>query len=433
MKEFNMSGNKIIYQDGWFVYVREDGRNSVLTRRAARRVEEEHFEYQAFMDVGRGGMHPDAAYAMRGFSKRKDCEYIFTAEYETEALAECGTDQQFSETLVIPEKVGDVEITCVSSESFAGLEDLREVILPHSIRIIERGAFQDCRNLQSIQMPQNVSVQEDAFSGTGVLETDSRGVSYVGTALVKADTSLQGEYCVREGTCSITERAFYQCADLTSVRLPEGISRLERGTFKNCIALSKVHLPDSLQFIAFDSLENTEIANRFWEGDEPALYIDHWLICYKPDFSGELSIRPGTIGIADSFSTSMENRELSRIHIPQGMRYLGMGCFERCHNITQLELPEGIEDIGQSALRGCTGLTQVVFPQSLKTLDIWNIMHCDKIEKVTFLNAETDIIWPAVTDREDKETIVVAGYPHSTAEAYCREYGEKYHLEFCEI
>lgn len=476
MKEFDIYQDKIIYKDGWFVYIRENGQNSVLTRQAAHKVEEDYLRYQAEMDVNRGGMNPNTAYRMRGFSKKKDYQYIFTALYETDKLADSRSDQQFSETLTIPEKIGDVEINCVSSASFAGISSLREVILPESIRRIESDAFKDCRHLQKVHLPsEGVSILENAFDGTMALETDSHKVSYLDTTLIKADACLQGEYCVREGTVSISDKAFskcekltkiiipnsvkiigagafyecsslcevtlpehlirlgdsafYKCCALTSVCIPEGIHRLERGTFQDCTELSEVHLPHFLRAVSFDSLENTAVVNKFKEEKNPALYIDDWLICYKKDFTGELHIKPGTIGIADSY-IGMGYRELSRIEIPAGIRHLGMGSFEGCHNITRIELPEGIENVGKSALRRCSSLKAVVFPKSLKTLDIWNIMNCDAIEEVTFLNPETEITWPAITGRDDKQRIVIAGHHHSTAQRYCEQYGEKYHLEF---
>lgn len=478
MEKFKLYRDKIVYKDGWFLYIREDGNNSVLTRQAAHMVEEEYYYSQAMMDVNRGGIDPAIAFSNRGFGRREGYDYIFTAPYETDKLGERETDQQIMETLIIPDKVGDIDITCISSESFANMDMLKEVILPESIHMIERGAFQNCHFLQKVHMPSgNVVIQENAFSGTMALETDCYHVSYLGNILIKADTSLQDEYEIQEGTVSISDEAFAKCEkltkivipdsveiigmhafsecralkevimpehlmllgcgafrkchSLTAVNIPEGIRRLDRGVFQDCTALQEIHLPTSIVSIGFDTFINSGIMRMYETGKANTLYIDSWLICYKESFEGKLSIRPGTIGLADSYNWN--NREASEIEIPDSVRYLGMRCFQQCHNLTHIELPEGIEKIGNSAFRGCDKLKKIVFPRSLQKLDIWNIMDCESIEKVTFLNPDTEIICPAIVNRRDEKVVTVVGYRNSTAQRYCEKYGEKFHLKFKSI
>lgn len=475
MENFRMYRDKIVYKDGWFIYIQEDGNNSVLTRQAAHKVEEDYYYSQAMMDINRGGIDPAIAFPNRGFGRKEGYDYIFTAPYETDKLGESGTDQQVLETLIIPDKVEDIDITCISSESFANMDMLKEVILPESIHIIEKGAFQNCHSLQEVHMPSgNVVIQENAFSGTMALETDCYHVSYIGNTLIKADISLQDEYEIKDGTVSISDEAFakceklikivipdsveiigirafsecralkevimpkhlmqlgcgafHKCYSLSAVNIPEGIQRLDRGVFQDCTALREIHLPTSITSIGFDTFTNSGIMGMYESGEANALYIDNWLICYKESFEGKLSIRPGTIGLADSFE--WDNREVSEIEIPDSVRYLGMGCFQQCHNITHIELPEGIEKIGNSAFRGCEKVKTIVFPRTLQKLDIWNVMDCESIEKVTFLNPDTEIIWPAIVNRRDEKVITVVGYRNSTVQKYCEKYGEKFHLKF---
>lgn len=78
MKSFTMWQNKIIFKNGWYLFLGENGNNSVITGACARRMEAEYNRYQADMDVDRGGLSPELAYPGRGF-KKSDIHMSMTA------------------------------------------------------------------------------------------------------------------------------------------------------------------------------------------------------------------------------------------------------------------------------------------------------------------------------------------------------------------
>lgn len=293
-----------------------------------------------------------------------------------------------------------------ADKSITGVFEIKESTLS-----IADCAFKDCMNLEKIILPDSVqTIGNSAFSGCIGLK----------------------EIAMPQKLMALGAGAFLGCSLLKNIIVPEGVSRLERGVFKDCSSLTEIALPDTLHSISFDCFQNTEIMNEFQYRKEKTLYVGKWLICYRSDFEGELRIREGTVGIADRTGTAFDTprKNLSSVIIPESMKYLGMDSFCNCTGLETVHLPEGIISLGQDAFRKCTSLKNIVVPKSVQNIEQWAFMDCESIESITFLNPQTKIVWPAITNRKDNRWIKIIADSHSEAEEYCRKYGEKYFLQF---
>lgn len=127
-----------------------------------------------------------------------------------------------------------------------------DVVVPNGVIRIEgyfdgastwwRGAFQGCKRLMSIVLPEGIQrIGDSAFDGCKKL---------TGITLPK---SLQ----------SIGKGAFYGCEGLTSITLPEGLRRIRSNAFHGCKGLTSVTLPESLQKVAY---------NAFYECNNLTIY-----------------------------------------------------------------------------------------------------------------------------------------------------------------
>lgn len=478
MNSFHMWQDKIIFKDGWYLFLGGKGNNSVITSACARRMEEEYNRYQAGMDVDRGGIDPNIAFPNRGF-KKVGHTYEYDSPYVVDALSGGREENRIEKKLVIPSEVDGIPITCVCKNAFANIKSLEEVDIPDGVETIGGGAFFGCASLQKVNLPQRqIQIAEDAFENTPIGKACDGGAWYLGHHFMKADKELRGVFQIEEGTLSVADCAFKDCINIEKIVLPDsvqsigrnafagctglkeivmpetlnalgagafsgcgslstaavsqGISRLERGVFKNCVSLREISLPDTLESISFDCFENTEIMNAFQYGEAETLYIGKWLICCRPEFEGELIVRDGTVGIADydCMSQGADRRNLSAVVLPETMRYIGMEAFCRCAKLESVHLPEGIVSLGQSAFRDCKSLKNIVIPESVQNVEQWAFMGCESIESITFLNAQTKIVWPAITNRRDAREIKIIADVDSEAKRYCREYGEKNHLRF---
>ena len=114
---------------------------------------------------------------------------------------------------------------------------------------------------------------------------------------------------------SIGEMAFYECSSLTSITLPDGITEIKPYTFAGCSNLKSITIPDSVTVIG--------------EGA----------------FSGCSS--------------------LETIDIPDGVTIISPLCFKGCGSLKDFTISENIEGIGDYAFSGCSSLGKMTIPSTV--------------------------------------------------------------------
>lgn len=143
----------------------------------------------------------------------------------------------------------------IGNQAFAYCRDLTSINLPSSLEEIEYYAFYNCRSLESINLPNNIKkLGLSIFNVTGI-------TSIVVPPYAELD------------------RTFYECKNIESVILSEGLETIGHGAFFSCDNLKSVKLPNSLKKIdgqAFAFCDNlktisilgntTKIASDAFEG-----------------------------------------------------------------------------------------------------------------------------------------------------------------------
>ena len=483
---------KILFCDGWFLYLDGKGNHSVISQQCARQLELKYQNYQASMDMGRGGLPKEVAYPARGF-RCVDGKYVYT-DYDVDKLIGTGSVRPVEGVMMIPEEIMGIRINGIARRAFENETGLVQVILPDGISKIDESAFEGCTNLREItNLSEDVHIGADAFKNTALFS--GQRIEYLGHALIRVEHSFSGILKIEEGTTSIAdcalqgcakleevlfpsdlriigraafegcvklkrirlpqslqkieasafqdcekltelvlpqkmdtigERAFAGCRALERVELPDGIREMKRALFEGCGRLNEVHIPDSVRRIYPKAFEGTGLFAHYLESEDEELYLDQWLIHYK-GFDGKiLSVKEGTIGIADlEFLTA---HEVSEVHFPDSLQYIGADTFRNAA-LRRIDLPEKLLYIGQSAFRG-TKIKEILIPASVDSVEQWAFQSCEELEKITVTGSKTNIVWPAVSGRRDKEPILIIAPVHSPAAEYCEEYGAQYHLSF---
>ena len=178
----------------------------------------------------------------------------------------------------------DPSVTIIPELAFESCRKLVKVELPEGLIRIEMRAFYNCQSLKRINLPLTlVDIAESAFSGCNDLE----------------------EITLPEGLRSLNKWAFCNCRSLKSINIAPGIERIEEGVFCYCASLidTEIVFPEGLREIERDAF---------------------------------------------SRCTSLVS-----ITLPSSLRDIGIESFEGCTRLTEVHMPTTIESIGKRAFKGC--------------------------------------------------------------------------------
>ncbi len=155
----------------------------------------------------------------------------------------------------------------------SGQENLVKVEFPDSLERIDVCAFAGCKNIESIKLSGNVTVESFAFEGceklaqieagddvkcvgshifenTKWLKNQPDGMACIGKTVIsfnESDNMQEGyEVVIKEGTKCIAGVAFMDCKKLGSVIMPDGVTDIGDSAFYGCSNLKSVQLPDTL-------------------------------------------------------------------------------------------------------------------------------------------------------------------------------------------
>lgn len=159
---------------------------------------------------------------------------------------------------------------------------------------------------------------------------------------------------------SIGSEAFGKCPCLTSVMIPEGVTFIGDRAFCHCASLNEITLPSSLAQIGYDvfygctSLRSVTLLNDLSD------FSAGWVL--GGDTSENLTsvvIGDGATHIGDK--AFMKCDSLSSVTIGSRVSEIGRDAFAGCSGLTSVGIPDSVTFIGDGAFIDCTGLTNVLF------------------------------------------------------------------------
>ncbi len=319
-------------------------------------------------------------------------------------------------------------VKSIGEYAFLRCASLESITIPSGVTVIEDGTFSDCSKLASITIPSGLTnIGTDAFNNTAYYNNADNwqnDVLYIDYALIKAKTTLGGEYNVKDGTTVIAEYAFEQCTSLAGVTIPEGVSSIESGTFSKCSSLASVTIPESVTSIGnFAFSECTSFADVYYDGTQEQWNeitigennecltnatihfketVPEGLVYEITDgkvtitgYTGsatELTI-PGTIEWCPV--TSIGDKafflcsSLESITIPNGVTSIGTSAFAGCSSLESITISASVISIGEYAFEKCTALSGIIIPEGVTTIAERAFYDCPNLENISVSSANT--------------------------------------------
>lgn len=166
---------------------------------------------------------------------------------EDQAFYECD-----AQTIIIPStvtRIGDSQKWgLVYHGVFEECENLQSIEIPESVTYIGDKAFKDCKNLKTVTLNEGLTIiKKDAFSDCTSLKeiTMPKSVTSIGVGAFFGCSSLK-KVVLTENISVIEDSTFDDCTALTDIIIPEGVTCIGYSAFDECTSLTAVTLPKSL-------------------------------------------------------------------------------------------------------------------------------------------------------------------------------------------
>ena len=189
----------------------------------------------------------------------------------------------------------------------------------------------------------------------------------------------------------IADKAFESCAYLTSVTIPNSVTKIGEGAFRLCHTLTSVSIPNSVTeignaaFYCCCRLPSVTIPNSVTKIGNRAFYACETLT--------SMNIPNSVIEIgASAFKWCSA---LTSVTIPNSVTSIAASTFESCNALTSMTIPNYVTEIGEYAFASCSGLTSVNIPASVRSIGNKAFSECNKLVEINYSTID-----PAIADRD---------------------------------
>lgn len=173
-----------------------------------------------------------------------------------------------------------------------------------------------------------------------------QGVTTIGTGSF-AETGITA-LLLPHGLTSIGQAAFCDCRDLSILHLPETLSTIPLGAFGNCTALQNLVIGKGISTVDFGAFEG-------------CVSLEDLLLS-----------KVTTLGARAFYGCSA----LQKLTLSNNLSSIGNLAFGECTALTELSLPESLEVISKGAFKGCSSLKELYIPLGVLTVEDGAFENC---------------------------------------------------------
>jgi len=214
--------------------------------------------------------------------------------------------------------------------------------IPEGTREICDGAFANRRDTSTVYIPNSVtSIMSHAFGLNSsikdvIFSDDNEYFMFKnGNIMTKNDSALVcllSGFEIAEDVRLLQSYLFYKREDIDSIRIPEGVVRIDTSCFERCYSLKHISLPKTLNVIGYEAFNYSGIVSL--------------------EFPEGLELIEGSIGSCS---------KLLSVSVPKTIKEIPRRAFFYCKNLKTIHLSRKDIKIGEDA-----------FPEDKKVV-FWNI------------------------------------------------------------
>ena len=172
-----------------------------------------------------------------GITRISENPYCYSYEMETpyKGLTE----------IVLPNSVKEFE-----KGSFADLKNLEKINIPDSVKIIPEYCFYNCDKLKDVEFSDNIRIIEECafYKCASLSKVKLNNIRYIGRKAFQNCYNLE-EINIYGDINDFLAYTFDGCFNLTTVNLTPNIKYCDSGTFRNCKKLNMQEIKNKIEII----------------------------------------------------------------------------------------------------------------------------------------------------------------------------------------
>jgi hypothetical protein len=330
--------------------------------------------------------------------------YEMSRDGKTEEIRIDAVDSRknYPAKFIVPKKLLGRPVTQIGDHAFAGLERLKEVVLPNTIHTLGDGAFLNCTNLSKIKLSENITdVGINALDNTPYFNNFPDGFLMLGkvlyaykglmpnnTVLIERDAPNEQElidagFNVLEyngDVVNIGSGLFANQPGLVEAYMPTNVTKITPKIFLNNPNLRKVVLSENVTHIGTSAFENTPMLTNININNIENIEEIGEKAFSNSGLTGDIVLNGTFTKIEEA--TFAWNENVTSYHLPETLQIIGRDAFKNNTNLASINLPDSVFDIQESAFEN-SALVNVDLPKQMITVKNKVFYGSSKLEKVT--------------------------------------------------
>ncbi len=271
-------------------------------------------------------------------------------------------------------------VESIDTFAFSGCKKLTDVTLPDSVTSIGDNAFQntglydlyDHTGWDVCYIGKHLIAANQSISGTCTVKPGTKTIA--GRAFDSC-RNLES-ITIPDSVVSIGNHAFFSCSSLKSIMIPKNVTSIGDEVFYNCFDLASINVDsDNLAYCSEGGVlynkEKTEI------------------IRYPKEKSGAFfAIPDGVTSISVGAFADCAN--LISVTIPDSVVSIGDSAFSECSSLINVRIPDGVIEIGYRTFYKCSRLRSITIPNSVLIIGQEAFAECTGLENVYYIGFRDD-------------------------------------------
>ena len=295
-------------------------------------------------------------------------------------------------SITIPDSV-----TSIGPYAFSCCANLVDLTIGDDVKYLSTGAFSGCSSLTDITIPDGVAIDWDVFKGCVSLKNVNVKSGNNSYTSVCGYTSVNGVLFSKDKT----KLVLYPAGKTDKIyNIPESVTNIGRYAFDHCVSLTNVTIPnnmDSIYEYAFNDCVNlTNI-----------IIPDSVIIMGYGAFNGCTSLTEIKVASKNANYVSVNGvlynkNKTTLMHYPAGKKDKNYsildgvteidGCaFKGCTSLYAVTIPNGVTCINIETFTNCTSLTSITIPSSVTSIGGNAFEGCASLTSITIPNSVTSI------------------------------------------